>query len=263
MKFLTFSVPFREVAGLYLGNGVRLLVESSPAVPTMVTEGAVSVRRVTSSDNRSPEAVVFDFAMTLRRLSAYYAQRLAEHGLGVLDAIPYLRSENQFGGVPFGVEDMAPVFEAGLVPEHGENAGRAAAAILSAYTESEAFEPIEGIDDLISDLHGAGRKIGILANGAAEVEAAHLPDFVDSGMVTATVLAGRDGVSKPGRAAFELIAERLEVAVEDCYFIDDSEQNVDAAREFGMSAFHFRGDVAVLRQALGDAGALSEHDDTA
>jgi HAD superfamily hydrolase (TIGR01509 family) len=156
-----------------------------------------------------------------------------------------------------------PVFEAGLVPEHGENAGRAAAAILSAYSESEAFEPIEGIDDLISDLHGAGRKIGILANGAAEVEAAHLRVFVNSGMVTATVLAGRDGVSKPGRAAFELIAERLGVAVEDCYFIDDSEQNVNAARELEMSAFHFLGDVAELRGALVEAGALSEHDDTA
>lgn len=216
-----------------------------------------------SSDERLPEAVVFDFAMTLRRLSAYYVERLAEHGLGVRDAIPYLRLENQFGGEPFGVDDMAPVFEAGLVPEHGENAGRAAAAILSAYSESEAFEPIEGIDDLISDLHGAGRKIGILANGAAEVEAAHLRVFVNSGMVTATVLAGRDGVSKPGRAAFELIAERLGVAVEDCYFIDDSEQNVDAARELEMSAFHFLGDVAELRRALVEAGALPEHDDTA
>ncbi len=89
------------------------------------------------------------------------------------------------------------------------------------------------------------------------------PDLVDSGMVTATVLAGRDGVSKPGRAAFELIAERLGVAVEDCYFIDDSEQNVDAAREFGMSAFHFLGDVAEVRRALVEAGALPEHDHTA
>ena len=82
-------------------------------------------------------------------------------------------------------------------------------------------------------------------------------------MVAATVLAGRDGVSKPARAAFELIAERLGVAVEDCYFIDDSEQNVDAARELEMLAFHFVGDVAELRRSLVEAGALSEHDDTA
>jgi HAD superfamily hydrolase (TIGR01509 family) len=217
---------------------------------------------MTSSDERLPVAVVFDFAMTLRRLSAYYLERLAQHGLPVRDVIPYLRLEDQFGGKPFGVDDMAPVIEAGLAPEHGENAGRAAAAILSAYSDSKAFEPIEGIDDLISDLHGAGRKIGILANGAAEAEAA-LKVFVDSGMVTATVLAGRDGVSKPDRAAFELIAERLGVAVEDCYFIDDSEQNVDAARQLEMSAFHFLGDVAELRRALVKAGALSEQNDTA
>jgi len=218
---------------------------------------------MTGSDERLPDAVIFDFAMTLSRLSEYYVKRLAEHGLGIRDVIPYLRLEDQFGGEPFGVDDMAPVLEAGLAPEHGENAGRAAAAILSAYSESEAFEPIEGIDNLISDLHGAGRKIGILANGAAEVEAAHLTDFVNTGMVTATVLAGRDGVSKPARAAFELIAERLGVAVEGCYFIDDSEQNVDAARALQMSAFHFVGDVAELRRALVKAGALSEHDDTA
>lgn len=218
---------------------------------------------MTSPDERLPDAVIFDFAMTLSRPSEYYVKRLAEHGLGMRDVIPYLRLEDQFGGEPFGVDDMAPVLEAGLAPEHGENAGLAAAAILSAYSDSEAFEPIEGINDLISDLHGAGRKIGILANGAVETEAAHLTDFVNTGMVAATVLAGRDGVSKPARAAFELIAERLGVAVEDCYFIDDSEQNVDAARELEMLAFHFVGDVAELRRSLVEAGALSEHDDTA
>jgi HAD superfamily hydrolase (TIGR01509 family) len=239
------------------------VIEHAAAAPIVATDHAAIVRRMLSSDERPPEAVVFDFALTLRRLSAYYVERLAEHGLGVRDAAPYLRSEDQFGGEPFGVDDMAPVFEAGLFPQHGENAGRAAAAILSAYSESETFEPIEGIDDLISDLNGAGRKIGILANGAAEVEAAHLTDFVDSGRVAATVLAGRDGVSKPGRAAFELIAERLGVAVKDCYFVDDSERNIDAARELGMSAFHFLGDVAELRQALAEAGALSEPGDTA
>ena len=218
---------------------------------------------MTISDERMPLAVVFDFAMTLRRLSAYYVDRLAEHGLEVRDVIPYLASEDQFGGEPFGVDDMAPIFVAGLVAAHGENAGRVAAAILSAYTETEAFEQIEGIDDLISDIHGAGRKIGILANGAAEVEAAHLTDFVNSGMVTATVLAGRDGVAKPDRAAFELIAERLGVVIEDCYFVDDREQNVDAARELGMLAFHFQGNVGKLRRALVEAGVLSEHDDPA
>ena len=70
---------------------------------------------------------------------------------------------------------------------------------------------------------------------------------VDSGFV---------GMRKPDPAIYELTIERLGdgVAAGECLFVDDIEVNVDAARELGMSAVHFRdNDQAIpeIRAALG------------
>ncbi len=68
---------------------------------------------------------------------------------------------------------------------------------------------------------------------------------VDSGFV---------GCRKPEPEIYELTLERLDgVAPEECLFIDDVEVNVDAARELGMSAVHYRdNDQAIpeIRSAL-------------
>lgn len=48
------------------------------------------------------------------------------------------------------------------------------------------------------------------------------------------------GMAKPDRRIYALAAERLGLPVHDCVFIDDSERNVEAARDAGMSAIHFR-----------------------
>jgi HAD superfamily hydrolase (TIGR01509 family) len=177
------------------------------------------------------------------------------------DVMPFFRGpdavENRFGGAPFGIDDMIPVVQAALAPTHGENARQAAEAILSVYADAEMMAEIDGMYDLVAELHHAGVKVGLLSNGAVETEGAHLRDLSDSGSVDATVNAGRDGVAKPSMESFELIAERLGVALQDCFFVDDAEHNVDAAKDAGMATFHFHGDVAELRQALVDAGVPS------
>lgn len=48
------------------------------------------------------------------------------------------------------------------------------------------------------------------------------------------------GMAKPDARIYQLAAERLRLATEECAFIDDLERNVLAARETGMSAIHFR-----------------------
>lgn len=54
-------------------------------------------------------------------------------------------------------------------------------------------------------------------------------------------------VRKPAARAFELACERLEAAPEDCVFIDDSIENVEAARHIGMVGLHFRGPGQLLQ----------------
>lgn len=48
------------------------------------------------------------------------------------------------------------------------------------------------------------------------------------------------GIAKPDHRIYRLAAERLSLPVEECVFIDDTERNVDAARDVGMAAIHFR-----------------------
>ena len=204
------------------------------------------------------EAVVFDFAMVLKRLSQLWFDRLSAHDLVFSDVRPLLIGpdaiENQFDGEPFGVADMIPAVVAALAATHGDDARDAAEAVLSVYSDSDAFVEIDGMYELVAELHAAGAKVGVLANGAAETEPAHLSGLIGSGAVDATVVAGRDGTAKPTREAFELIADRLGVKIEDCFFVDDVESNVVAAEVAGMTAFQFKGDVSELRLALTDAG---------
>jgi 2-haloacid dehalogenase len=206
------------------------------------------------------KAVVFDFAGVLKGPSPLFAARLSDQGLAMTDVMPFFRGpdavENQFGGEPFSTDDMIPVVQAALAVKQGDNARQAAEATLSVYSDSDLMVEIDGMYDLVAELHQAGVKIGLLSNGAVETEGAHLKDLIGSGVVDATVNAGRDGVAKPSNAAFELIAARLGVKIQDCFFVDDAEHNVAAAEQIGMSTFHFQGDVEKLRRALAAADSV-------
>ncbi|MGW0808042.1 HAD family hydrolase [Nonomuraea sp. NPDC002799] len=54
------------------------------------------------------------------------------------------------------------------------------------------------------------------------------------------VSSARVGVAKPDRRIYEIAAERAGAAPERCLFVDDRLQNVEAARELGMTGVHYR-----------------------
>jgi putative hydrolase of the HAD superfamily len=61
------------------------------------------------------------------------------------------------------------------------------------------------------------------------------------------------GCRKPERRIYEITVERIGMAPEACLFVDDVGPNIDAAREFGMRAVHFRDNaqaIAEIRAAL-------------
>ena len=97
-----------------------------------------------------------------------------------------------------------------------------------------------------------GLRLGILTNNVREWEPlwrSKLPideifdDVVDSAFV---------GMRKPEPEIYALALERLGVEAGSCAFVDDTELNVDAARELGFHAVHFR-DTA---QAIAELEAL-------
>jgi putative hydrolase of the HAD superfamily len=65
------------------------------------------------------------------------------------------------------------------------------------------------------------------------------------------------GMRKPDPAIYHLTLERLGLPPEASLFIDDNELNVEAARELGMRAVHFRSNEQAIPE-IRDLAGLSE-----
>ena len=68
----------------------------------------------------------------------------------------------------------------------------------------------------------------------------------------AMVISYEEGLTKPNPVIFRLMADRLGVPVQACFFTDDSSINIDAARACGMQAALFTG----IEQLKRDLAAL-------
>ena len=56
------------------------------------------------------------------------------------------------------------------------------------------------------------------------------------------VLSYEEGIAKPNPEIFLMTAKRLGVRPEECVFIDDSEDNILAAKSIGMKVILYRGE---------------------
>ncbi len=91
---------------------------------------------------------------------------------------------------------------------------------------------------LVDTLRAKGYRTGILSN----IDAAHgvinlhrhIFDHFDE-----VLLSYQVGVRKPDSAAFRLLANRLDVELEELAFVDDLPLNVDAAQALGINAVLF------------------------
>ena len=72
------------------------------------------------------------------------------------------------------------------------------------------------------------------------------------------VCSAEVGMAKPDPAVFRLASERLGIGPEHCVFVDDWDQNVEAARGIGMQAVLYRVDKGDdLRAQLETLGIVS------
>ncbi|MFI6562562.1 HAD family hydrolase [Streptomyces sp. NPDC050534] len=88
----------------------------------------------------------------------------------------------------------------------------------------------------------------LVSNAALELES-DLHSMGLSDLADHVVNSARVGLAKPDPRIFRLAAELAGTAPERCLFVDDSEENVEAASALGMRAVHFR-EPADLERAL-------------
>jgi len=114
----------------------------------------------------------------------------------------------------------------------------------------DALQPNETMIELMRDLRDRGYRMALLTNNIREWEPLWRSMLPVDEIFEIVVDSGFVGLRKPDRPIYELTLERLGdgIAAADCLFVDDVEVNVDAARELGMTAIHFRDSEQAIRE---------------
>lgn len=132
------------------------------------------------------------------------------------------------------------------------------AAQLSARYPYEAFmKPVPDARAVLESLRARGLRLGVLSNTLPSIDRTlaflGLNDLIDAAVATCTV-----GLHKPEPGAYHAAAQALGVPAGTVLFIDDKQENVDAARAVGMHAalIDLRGDTPGALRSLGEVTGL-------
>lgn len=101
---------------------------------------------------------------------------------------------------------------------------------------------------LVSKLQEKGYKVYLLSNYPLDMYQLHWPSFEFFKLVDGYVVSAPEKMKKPNPAIYELLCERYGLKAEECIFIDDRQENVDAAIGVGMESVLFTGYEALLKE---------------
>lgn len=96
-------------------------------------------------------------------------------------------------------------------------------------------------------------KVAMLSNASDGMEQRMRDQFGIAHLFDPLINSATIRVAKPDQRAFTITLERLGLAAEDCFFIDDTLVNIEAASGMGIRAHHFQ-DAPTLRAALASEG---------
>jgi putative hydrolase of the HAD superfamily len=106
-----------------------------------------------------------------------------------------------------------------------------------------AVGPDEDVIAAVRSARDAGVRTGLISNSWGT--SIYDPDALE-GMFDEIVISGDVGLHKPQPEIYELAADRLGVAPEECVFVDDLRENVRGAEEVGMTAVLHRETAATV-----------------
>lgn len=102
-------------------------------------------------------------------------------------------------------------------------------------------EPYDYAVSMIEDLKAKGLKVYLLSNYPKSLFTMHTEcgrfPFIDK--VDGKVVSGFVQLVKPDREIYEYLLKEYDLKAEECVFIDDREENVEAAKEIGINGIWF------------------------
>lgn len=113
--------------------------------------------------------------------------------------------------------------------------------------------PIDGMCELVKDLHEKGARLYLLSNisiGFAE-NYKRVPWIKDTfALFDGLVFSGPLHMTKPGKDIFVHLLEKYGLCAKNCVFIDDSTVNTSGAERVGIPSYLFDGDAEKLRKSI-------------
>ncbi|KAA2237314.1 HAD family hydrolase [Salinarimonas soli] len=99
--------------------------------------------------------------------------------------------------------------------------------------------PIEGTAALLDELRTAGVPTYAITNFSREKFAVLLEHVPFLSGFDGIIVSAHEHLLKPDPRIYALLCERYDLNPADCFFIDDTRANVEAAQAFGMQGHHF------------------------
>lgn len=117
----------------------------------------------------------------------------------------------------------------------------------------EYLIPRPEINDLARELDRLGMPLYILSNTSGRFYRFRekIPVWP---LIRGALLSCEEHLLKPDLEIYRRLFARFGLAPGECFFIDDLNLNIEAARWCGMQAFHYQNDISRLRAALRQAG---------
>ena len=112
---------------------------------------------------------------------------------------------------------------------------------------------IEGSFALVKELKELGYGVYLLSNASLR-QHEYWPRLPASRFFDGTLISADVKIIKPQPEIYGLLYEKFSLLPEECFFIDDSNYNIEAALNSGMPGAVFYGDMAQIRAKLREAG---------
>ena len=110
--------------------------------------------------------------------------------------------------------------------------------------------PIEGTVDVLQELRGRGFPLYALTNWSAETFPLAREKYHFLGWFDEIVVSGEEGMIKPDKDLYAVLAQRTGLDPATTVFVDDSLPNVAAARDLGFNAVAFQNSDQLRRELV-------------
>jgi 2-haloacid dehalogenase len=110
--------------------------------------------------------------------------------------------------------------------------------------------PVDDMLDLVGALANRGVPLFAISNFGAEAWAQFRPSAPIFDLFTDIVISGEEKLIKPDAAIYELALKRFSRRADQCLFIDDRLENIEAGEAIGMPGYHFSNAVLLENKLL-------------